>query len=92
MNKEVEKYYGELEKRCSKCDKLLFKVENYMWWAKKLTINVKCPRCGGMNHVTHHDFNEPKYADTSEHGGELTYDNIIETIEKLNTNKGECQE
>lgn len=55
---DVEKYYGDLEKRCTKCNKLFFTVTNYMLWAMKLTINIKCPRCGEMNHVPHHDFTE----------------------------------
>jgi phage FluMu protein Com len=54
----IEKYYEPLERRCTKCHRLLFIVQNYMAWANKLTIDVKCSRCGEMNHVVHHDFNK----------------------------------
>jgi phage FluMu protein Com len=52
----IEEQYKDLERRCDKCNKLLFIVQYYLLWAKKLTINVKCPRCGEINHVVHHDF------------------------------------
>jgi phage FluMu protein Com len=66
MKNFINEHYGDLEKRCGKCNKLLFTVSNFMFWTQKLEINIKCPRCGEMNHVIHHDFNKNTEKESAE--------------------------